>query len=118
MNTSKTPLRHCCERMKNNLEWGDMLQYVWYIREYSIESTQNSAISCKIDYCPFCGKEIGTLSLLEKYEEACEQPQADKIDWSSAIEVEAFNKEFFAKHEALPSQEGTEQNLEMAEEDS
>lgn len=52
---------------------------------------------CQIRYCPFCGNEIGTLSLLKEYEEASNQPAADKIDWECEAEVETFKKEFLAK---------------------
>jgi len=36
------------------------------------------------------------LSLLKKYEEAADQPEADKIDWESEAEVKVFKLKFLA----------------------
>lgn len=96
MDAAKMPSRHFCEMMEDNLEWGDMFEFIWQTREYQIASTRNLGVSCRISYCPFCGKEIGTLSLLKKYEEAADQPEADKIDWESEAEVKVFKLKFLA----------------------
>jgi len=52
--------------MEKNLSIGDMIRYNWYTRDYSIVSTECDMIESYIEYCPFCGEEIGSQSLLDE----------------------------------------------------
>ena len=83
--------------MEQTVAKGDMIEYVWYTRNYYLISISNPIVGASVRYCPFCGKGIGSLSLLQQYEKACDQPEAAKIDWQSKTEVEAFNERFLAE---------------------
>lgn len=63
-------------------------------------------IGTRLLYCPFCGKKLYTLSLRAEYEQACDEPEADELDWDSETEVEAFRRRFLAKHEGREQSAG------------
>lgn len=89
--------------MEKNLSIGDMIRYNWYPRDYSIVSTECDMIESYIEYCPFCGEEIGSQSLLDEYDEAYHKATDDKdtaLELENDDKLEEFRTEFLTRIEA------------------
>jgi hypothetical protein len=56
--------------MEQTLLEEDMIHYIWYKRSYCLVSSRNSVIHSSIEFCPFCGKDVGSDAVDEEYADA------------------------------------------------
>ena len=93
--------------MEGNLSKGDMIRYIWYTRDYVLLSSESAMIESFIEYCPFCGEDIGSQSVLDEYDEAYEKATDDEhtsLELENDHKLEAFRTEFLT---SVESQEKT-----------
>ena len=64
--------------MEHELARGDIIDYVWYIRIFIIRSSVAPQVFTYVNYCPWCGKDVGKYSVYDEYWEAYEK--ADQED--------------------------------------
>ena len=107
MNDSKRDLRkpisYCCERMEAELSRGDIIDYRWHTRLYILRSSVVPQVSTDVDYCPWCGQDVGKYAVYDEYLEAYKKAkQADSTlpDIQSHSELEGFQEKFLRKWEA------------------
>lgn len=65
----RKPFSYCCERMEGELSLKNMVDYIWYSRDFIIRSKDTPEIFSFIEFCPWCGEYLTKYSLHDEYEE-------------------------------------------------
>lgn len=118
-------ISYCCKQMEHELSRGDIVDYKWYTRDSIIKSYTTSQVYTSVDFCPWCGKYIGSYSLhdeyLESYEKAKkEDPTLPDIMYYSKLEdfQEKFLMNWESQNQTMQyNQERLKKFLENAKDD-
>ena len=99
----RKPISYCCERMETELSRGDIIDYEWCTRDYILRSSVTPQVHTDVDYCPWCGQDVGKYSVYDEYCEAYEKAkEADPTlpDIECDSELEEFGENFLRDWEA------------------
>jgi hypothetical protein len=92
----KKPISYCCDKLEYELSRGDIIEYVWYTREYILRSSTTPIIFTYADFCPFCGEDLGKFSVHDDYWDAFDKAAEEDPTMStqSDLELEGFGEKF------------------------
>jgi hypothetical protein len=92
----RKPISYCCEKIKDELSRGDIIDYIWYSRDYILRSSRVPAISTYAEFCPWCGSDLGKFSLDSEYWHAFQRASEEDptMRKQSDSELEGFHEEF------------------------
>jgi hypothetical protein len=83
----RKPISYCCEKMKHELSKHDIIDYTWYTRDYILRSSVALQVFTLVEFCPWCGKDVGKDSLQDEYWEAyCKVEQEDPTSVDSKLQ--------------------------------